>query len=68
MISSQFSPIVDTFSQQLCTVNSEDQPINIWINLIAIQLIGQETEEWCYREKLKIDNEWQRLNKLSEET
>ena len=28
---------------------------------------GQETEEWCYREKLKIDNEWQRLNKLSEE-
>ena len=28
---------------------------------------GQETEEWCYREKLKIDSEWQRLNKLSEE-
>ena len=28
---------------------------------------GQETEEWCYREKMKIDHEWQRLNRLSEE-
>jgi len=32
-----------------------------------LEKLRQETEEWCYREKLKIDNEWQRLNKLSEE-
>mmetsp|Transcript_16352 Transcript_16352/g.36018 ORF Transcript_16352/g.36018 Transcript_16352/m.36018 type:complete len:356 (+) Transcript_16352:22-1089(+) len=32
-----------------------------------LEKLRQETEEWCYREKLKIDNEWQRLNQLSEE-
>jgi len=32
-----------------------------------LERIRQETEDWCYREKTKIEAEWERLNKLSEE-
>ena len=42
--------------------------IYIYIRIFYTYLVSyaQDTEEWCYREKLKIDAEWQRLNKLSE--
>ncbi|CAK8988223.1 Malonyl-CoA-acyl carrier protein transacylase [Durusdinium trenchii] len=67
---------VSSFRRLLASMEAErDQIRNAWQRLAEerdltteqLEKLRQETEEWCYREKLKIDTEWQRLNKLSEE-
>eukprot|EP00927_Polykrikos_kofoidii_P055895 TRINITY_DN50080_c0_g1_i1.p1 TRINITY_DN50080_c0_g1~~TRINITY_DN50080_c0_g1_i1.p1 ORF type:complete len:383 (+),score=65.44 TRINITY_DN50080_c0_g1_i1:76-1224(+) len=67
--------IESSFRRLLASIESEHEKIrSTWLQheqerdceTTELCRHRQETDEWCAREKTKIDAEWQRLNKLSE--